>query len=205
MDSLMRGRQRRSSFCPQTLARVSSSFQTSNSHRPAHCTHPDLISTDPSVFPFYGLASMYWTILCLMTSYDHSLSAMQLVQFLQIPHILLQDWVLIKIIQHVTIQRLEGNVNFNFSHISSAHTPVSALFTEDYVSYLHEHFDVLVLPQEVFAESHPLWHQVQHFSFPLQSLLPVLLPSVSLGAIGGIRLRLQHRWRARSICWHQMQ
>lgn len=73
------------------------------------------------------------------------------------------------------------------------------------LSYLHEHFDVLVLPQELFAERHPLRHQVQDLSLPLQSLLPVLLPSVALGAIGGVQSRLQHRWRERSICRYQKQ
>lgn len=125
---------------------------------------------------------------------------MQLVEFLQFPHILLQGWVLIKIIQHVTIQGLEGNINFHFSHIKFTSHPVPTLFMEHYISYLHEQFDMLVFPQELFAESHPLRHQVQDFSFPLQNLLPVLFPSVSLGAIGGVWLRLQHRWRARSIC-----
>lgn len=57
------------------------------------------------------------------------------------------------------------------------------------ISYLREQFDVLVFSQEISAERHPLWHQVQDFSFPLQFLLPVLFPSASLGAIGGIRLR----------------
>lgn len=57
---------------------------------------------------------------------------------------------------------------------------------------------MFIFSQEVFAESHPLWHQVQDFLFPLQSLLPILFPSVSLGAIGGIRLRFQHRRSVRS-------
>lgn len=58
--------------------------------------------------------------------------------------------------------------------------------------YLHEHFDVLVLPQEISAQRHPLWHQVQDFAFPLRRLPPVLFGSAALGAVGGEggRLRL---------------
>lgn len=125
---------------------------------------------------------------------------MQLVQFLQLLHILLQGRVLIQLVQHVTIQSLEGNVSFHSTQIKHTSHPVYTLSLVHYISYLQEKFDVLVLPQEVFAEGHPLCHQVQDFSFPLQSLLPVLFPSVSLGAIGGIQLRLQHRWRTRFIC-----
>lgn len=46
---------------------------------------------------------------------SHSLSAMQHVKFLQLPHILFQDWVLKKVVQHVTAQSLEGNINLQFS------------------------------------------------------------------------------------------
>lgn len=120
----------------------------------------------------------------------HSLPAMQLVDLLHFHHILLQGWVLIKIIQHVTTQSLEGNVSFYFPHIKFTAHPFPCA---SYTSYLNEEFDVLIFSQEVFAEKHPLWHKVQHFLFPLQSLLPVLFTSVSLGAIGGIQLRLQHR------------
>lgn len=129
--------------------------------------------------------------------FGHSLSAVQLVESLQFPHILLQGWMLIKIIQHVTAQTLEGNVHFSFcpchTHFKFPSHPASTLFPLR-VSYLHEQFDMFVFSQEVFAESHPLWYHVQNFSFPLQSLLPVLFPCVSLCAIGGIGLRLQHRW-----------
>lgn len=98
------------------------------------------------------------------------------------------------------IKSLEGNVNFQLSRIKFiSHLP-STHFRVHYVSYLHEHFDMLVFPQEAIAEWHPLYHQVQHFLFPLQSLLPLLLPSVSLGAIGGNWLRLQRRWSVRYLC-----
>lgn len=81
---------------------------------------------------------------------------MRLVQCLQLPHVLLQGWVHIKVIQHVTIQSLEGNVRFHFSHLKLGSHPVSASSLEHYISYLHEEFDMFVLPQEIFAESHPL-------------------------------------------------
>lgn len=59
-------------------------------------------------------------------SHGHSLSAMQLVQSLQFPHILLQARVLIEIIQHVTTQSLKGKVNVHISHInSSSHLSVN--------------------------------------------------------------------------------
>lgn len=135
-------------------------------------------------------------------SYGHSLSAMQLVQFLQFFHILLQGWVLTEIIKHVTVQSLEGNVNFHSCH--TEFSSLSGFHPFHYISYLREKFDMLVFSQEIFAETHPLRHQVQNFSLPLQSLLPVLFSSISLGAIGGIWLRLQPRWRARSIYWHQV-
>lgn len=122
---------------------------------------------------------------------------MRLVQLLQFPHILLQRWVLIEIIQHVMIQSLEGNYNVYSSHIKFTSQTMSTLFQVHRIPYLHKQFDVLVLPQEIFAKGHPLRHQVQDLPFPLQSLFPVLLPSVSLGAIGGFQLRLQHRWRVR--------
>lgn len=125
----------------------------------------------------------------MRNKYMNSLSAMQVVEFLQLPHIPLQGRVLIKIIQHTTIKSLEGNVNFHFSHTKFTSHPVSTLFRLHSVSYLHEELDMLVFSQEVFAEQHPLRHQVQEFLLPLQSLLPILFPSVSLGAIGGTRLR----------------
>lgn len=81
---------------------------------------------------------------------------MQLIQFLQFPHILLQGWVHIKVIQHATIQSLEGHINFHFSHIKFSSNPVSTSTTAHRISYLHEQFDMLVFPQEIFAESHPL-------------------------------------------------
>lgn len=125
----------------------------------------------------------------MRNKYMNSLSAMQVVEFLQLPHIPLQGRVLIKIIQHTTIKSLEGNVNFHFSHTKFTSHPVSTLFRLHSVSYLHEELDMLVFSQEVFAERHPLRHQVQEFLLPLQSLFPILFPSVSLGAIGGTRLR----------------
>lgn len=81
---------------------------------------------------------------------------MQLVQFLQFPHIRLQGWVLIEIIQHVTVQSLKGNVNFHFSHIKITSHPVSTLSLVHHIPYLHKQFDMLVFPQEVFAQGHPL-------------------------------------------------
>lgn len=51
---------------------------------------------------------------------------MQLVQSLQLPHILLQAWVLIEIIQYVTTQSLKGKVNVHISHIKcSSHLSVN--------------------------------------------------------------------------------
>lgn len=49
------------------------------------------------------------------TLHSHSLSAMQHVKLLQLPHILFQGRVLKKVIQHVTAQSLEGNINFHSS------------------------------------------------------------------------------------------
>lgn len=57
--------------------------------------------------------------------------------------------------------------------------------------YLHEHFDVLVLPQEISAQRHPLRHQVQDFALPLRRLPPVLFGSALLGAVGGGGNRLR--------------
>ena len=42
---------------------------------------------------------------------------MQLVQSLQLPHILLQARLLIEIIQYVTTQSLKGKVNVHITHI----------------------------------------------------------------------------------------
>lgn len=78
---------------------------------------------------------------------SHSLSAMQHVKFLQLPHILFQGRVLEKVIQHVTAQSLEGNINFHSS---------LRLWFPNFVSYLHEELDALVVTQEIVAQLHPL-------------------------------------------------
>lgn len=67
----------------------------------------------------------------------------------------------------------------------SPHTQFPPFSRSCCIPYLHEEFDMFVFSQEVLAETHPLWYQVQELLFPLQSLLPVLFPSVTLGAIGG--------------------
>lgn len=122
---------------------------------------------------------------------------MQLVQLLQLHQIPLQGRVLIKIIQHIAIQSLEGNVSFHLFHCKNSpptqFPPFFFPFAQYCTSYLHEDFDVLVFSQEVFAEGRPLRHQVQELLFPLQRLLLILFPPVSLGAIGGVRLRFQHK------------
>lgn len=130
----------------------------------SHFLHPELISINRSIFFRFYQSLIYaynYSVsnnICLQSklSYSHSLSALQLVRFLQFPHILLQGWVLIKVIQHITIQSLERKVVCHFSHIKFNSNPVSTFSIEHFISYLHEQFDMLIFPQEIFAESHPL-------------------------------------------------
>lgn len=81
---------------------------------------------------------------------------MRLMELLQLPHILLQGRVRVKVVQHTAVQSLEGNVRFHSFHISLSSEPVSGLPRNIMLPYLHEHFDMLVLPQEISAERHPL-------------------------------------------------
>lgn len=63
------------------------------------------------------------------------------------------------------------------------------------VSHLHEQLHALVVAQEVVAQLHPLWHQVQDLPFPLQSFSPILHPA-ALGTVGGfgVKARTLVRW-----------
>lgn len=114
----------------------------------------------------------------------HSLSAMQHVHFLQLPHILFQGRVLKEVIQHVAAQSLEGNIRFR-SALHAFRLPEFFLARRP-VSHLHEELDALVVTQEVVAQLHPLRHQVQDLALPLQGLPPILLPPAALGTVGGV-------------------
>lgn len=77
---------------------------------------------------------------------------MQLAEPLQLPHVLLQGRVSVEVVQHAAVQGLEGNSAPIMFHPCSGFGSALAVSCV----YLHEHFDVLVLPQEVSAQRHPL-------------------------------------------------
>lgn len=79
---------------------------------------------------------------------------MQHVKFLQLPHVLFQGRVLIKVIQHVTAQSLTGDIDFH-SSFRAFSVRISGV-ARRHVSHLHEVFDTLVVAQEVVAQLHPL-------------------------------------------------
>lgn len=138
-------------------------------------------------------------------SRGHSLSAMQLVQSLQIPHILLQGWVLIKIIQHVTTQSLEGNVNFHFM-LSSPHTQSPPFFGG--ASHFLPSWTVwrARLPSgNLCTEPSTVSPGAGLFvSSPEPPSCPLSLGAAWCNRWDWVKA-FQHRQRARSICRYQMQ
>lgn len=56
-------------------------------------------------------------------------------------------------------------------------------------NYLHEQFDMLFLPQEVFIQRAPLWDEVQDLPLPVEGLLSFLLTPAALSAVSEHVLR----------------
>lgn len=56
-------------------------------------------------------------------------------------------------------------------------------------NYLHEEFDVLLFPQEVFIQGAPLRDEVQDLPLPVEGLLSFLLTTAALSAVSEPVLR----------------
>lgn len=120
------GEQKKELFLSAERPASASASASDHQRSQSHFLHPDLKSMINQFYQSFKSNNSWWH----GAFPQNSLSPMRLMEPLQLPHILLQGRVRVKVVQHTAVQSLEGNVRFHSFHISLSSDPVSGLSAE---------------------------------------------------------------------------